>query len=260
MRSPAIGVETVDVTLWNLDVETWRSVTRHDNIDIEMGWNNAFTTTVSRSVVVTKRRRGSGADRAFILRGVGRNGQMLKRREYSGSFNNLPPHQIIELVAKDLGLGIGYISRSSDPLDGYYALSKRKTVREWFNRLADIAAEQTDRRWVWYVEQGELYFHPAGEQTAKPVELGIGKSVIRATPVGQTASRDDHPYEIVMRCEPSLRRGMTVTVSGVDNISPARRYRVQSLVHNSSTTEGSHHTTVVVTPIVASEAIYGQSV
>lgn len=256
IRASASGASTADIELYNVDIRTWAGITESDSIEVRLGWTNSASPVVFRGSVVTKRRGWRGADRKYVVRALATGGDILKRSDYSRTFNDLSPHRIIEYVIDDIGLGRGYISTLSDKLDGYYSITQHKNIREWLDDLAQKAANQTGLNWVWYVESGDLHFHPAVERTTQEIGLSTEKSLLRATPVGSPRDGRDHPYEIAMRCEPVIRRGLAVKLDGVPEVASGRRHRVKSYVFESSTITGRHHTMATITPLIERAEVY----
>lgn len=255
IRAGETGVATLDLTLWNLDAQTWASVRGGAEIEVEIGWQQTETPVVFRGSVITKRRRSRAGDSAYVIRGLGRYGKRLKGR-YTGTFNDISPHRIVEYIAEDVGIGKGYISSASEPTTQYYALSKHKTLKSWFNRLAEICQKQTGLTWVWYIEEDSLHFHPKQEQVSSPIELSYDKSILRATPVGKPKIVDEHNHEIIMRAEPMIRRGTAAIVEGSPTMSSDRVFQVTSYTVKSSTTRGTHETTATFAPLIPHEEVY----
>lgn len=256
IRAGASGAAMADIELYNVDIRTWANITATDAIKVRLGWTNSASPVVFSGSVVTKRRGWRGADNKYLIRAIADGGHILKSDDYSRTFNDLSPHRIIEYVTDDVGLGRGYISTLSDKIDGYYSLTQHKNIREWLDDLARKAADQTDLNWVWYVENGDLHFHPAVERTTQPIELSTEKSLLRTTPVGNPRSGQNHPYELAMRCEPVIRRGLAIGLDGVPEVAAGRRHRVKSYVFKSSTITGRHITTATVTPLLERAEVY----
>lgn len=256
VRGAETGPSYADITLWNLDVKTWSSVGKRKEIVVELGWKETYPETVFRGNVVTKRRWSRGGDREYTIRAVSRHGADLKR-EYSRAFNNLSPHRMVELIADFVGIEKGYISTASPRLSGYWATSRHRELRHWFDKLAGLAAEGTGEPWVWYLEDGQLHFHSVREQVTESVPISKGRSLVRASPVGAPRQSGLHPHELVMYCEPVIRRGTTVHVFDVASMPSGQRWRVSSYLFESSSTEGYHRTTAVVEPLADRDEIYG---
>lgn len=256
IRADSTGAATADIKLYNVDVRTWANITEDDDIQIQLGWSGAEAPTVFSGSVITKRRDWRGGDAEFIIRALATGGKTVKEDDYSRTFNDLPPHRIIEYVIDDIGLGRGYISTRSDMIEGYYSLSRHKTIKEWLDSLSEEAAKRTGLDWVWYIEGGDLHFHPTVERTTEPVEFSTDKSLIRATPIGTPRGGNNHSYEIALRCEPVVRRGLAVNLDGISDISEGRRYRVKSYLYESSTVTGKHYTVASVTPLIERAEVY----
>lgn len=258
IRASEGGVAVADIKLYNLDVATWASITQEKSVEIQLGWRNSTTPTVFRGHPVTKRRNTRLGDGEFIIRALAHHGDTLNRRDYSRTFNDLSPHRIVETIAEDLGLGRGYISTLSERIEGYYALTQSKPLKDWLNRLAGIAEDQTGREWTWYIENGDLSFHPAIERTTRPITLAMGKSLRRATPVGAPNNDHGHAHELKMHCEPVIKRGLAVNLENVADVTAGKRYRVQSYTFDSSTTTNRHDTFATVTPLIDRDEVYDE--
>lgn len=256
IRADATGAATAEIKLYNVDVRTWANITQQDDISVQLGWNGSESPTVFTGTVITKRRDWRNGDAEFVIRAIANGGQTVKRDDYSRTFNDLPPHRIIEYVIDDIGLGRGYISTRSTMIEGYYSLSRHKTIKEWLNSLSQEAAKRTGLDWVWYIENGDLYFHPTVERTTEPITLSGEKSLIRATPIGTPRDGNNHSYEIVTRCEPVVRRGLAVNLADIADVAEGRNYRVKSYMFESSTVTGKHYTTASITPLIERAEVY----
>lgn len=256
IRASPNGIATADITLYNVDVATWGNITTDDEITVRLGWTGTTPSPVFRGNVSTKSRGSRGADSEFTIRAMANGGEVLKSEDYSRTFNDLSPHRIIEYVIEDVGLGRGYVSTLSEKIDGYYSLTQHKSLRRWLDDLAERAANQTGLRWVWYVENEDLHFHPAVERTTQPIEFSTEKSLLRATPVGNPRNGRNHPHEIALRCEPVIERGLAIELDGVAEVTKGRRYRVKSYVHESSTVNQHHYTLATVTPLIERSEVY----
>lgn len=243
------GFATVDLTLYNLDAETWTRIDRNDRLRIDLGWRQTGVKTVFDGHVVIKRRRRQHRNRAFVIRGRDSTASIVTGR-YSRSFNELSPHRIVTQLANDIsGLKKGFISTRSERLDGTYTINSSRELGDWLGRLATKASRQTGNRWVWYIERGRLYFHPEKEPATDHVGFAFGKSVQRATPIGRVGAQSQQNYEVTMRCEPIIRRGLATSIAGGDEISDSKAFRVANYIHESKTTTGRHHTTAVLNPM-----------
>lgn len=244
------GFAIADCTVYNLDSQTWTRIARDDDIKIELGWKQADLSTVFTGKVMVKRRRSSAGGRKYIIRARG-HGAGAITNTHTYSFNNLAPHRMVERIVGNLeGVGRGYIARGSERIPGSYAISSGKELADWLDRLAKVASGQTDRQWVWYIEAGKLYFHPKKEPVTDPVGFAMGNSVTRATPSGVvTGDQTQQDYDIEMRCEPIVKRGLVTTLSEVPAVNPDNLFRVSRYVHESSTTSGRHHTTATLSPM-----------
>lgn len=255
IRGSENGVRMADVSLWNMGASSWSSIQSGSTVKVWLGWQEADPHRVFKGTVVFKRRRGKNYDSEYILRCIGEHGKRVKDY-YSKTFNNIPPHRMARYVAEDVGLPIGYVSTASSTYTGNYSFSKSRRLSRWFDRLTDVARKHSGYRWVWYIEDGKFYFHPRAEKISETVELGLDKSVLRATPVGNPGSGVDHPHELSMRCEPLLRRGMTVTCDDAPTMPEGKEYRIEEIVHESTETSGRHHTHIVARPVRERGEIY----
>ena len=244
------GFSIADCTLYNLDTETWAWIDQQDELRVELGWEQGERQTVFDGDLVIKRRRSKFGNRAYVLRARERGARVLTTR-FNRTFNGMSPHRIVEHLAVDIdGIERGYIAGGSERIGGAYTISRSKELNDWLDRLARKASKQTGERWVWYIDRGELSFHPAKEQVTDRVPLSMDKSVIRATPAGRVGDDSSlQKQELLMHCEPILRRGLSVTVDGSNAINPRALYRISEFTHDSSTTSGRHHTTAIVEPM-----------
>lgn len=244
------GPPAAEITLYNLAPSTWASISRSTPITVHLGWQSIGTEPVFDGHVLTKRPRRQQADSKHVLWARG-TGHRATAGELSASFVDVAPHRIVEqVVAATDGLGRGHIADGTRPLQGSYSLTTARAIADWLDALASKAQRQTGQRWVWFTERGDLSFHPTDERVTDDTVFALGKSGLRATPSGQTAAEGvPDPHELVTRCEPVVRRGMTVRLEGTDTVDPESRFRVANYAIDSSTTTGRHHTTAELEPL-----------
>lgn len=243
------GYPIATITLWNLSTGTWNNVGRDSEVRVRLGWEQAAETVFVGEVLI-KRTRLRGGDRAHIIRARGHSADQLHGR-YARSYGKVAPHTIVDDIATNMdAVAEGYIATDSERMDHTYVLTSARELRDWLDDLATIASRQTGRRWIWYVDKDKLNFHPRTAQTSDVVTLGGQKSVTRATPSGMTTPGREFPSEeIITRCEPITRRSLTCHVEETDAIDGDQLYRVAKYVHDSTTTSGRHHTTMLLEPL-----------
>lgn len=244
-----LGYSIADITLFNLDMSTWGGIDQRAPVAVELGWVEGGTRKVFDGHVRIKRRRQRHNDRAYVIRAEA-TGSGAVMQSFSRTYRDTSPHFIVEDVAESIdGLGVGYISTASERITGNYTLSGGKDLADWLDRLSTIAADQTGEKWVWYVEGGKIYFHRVKDRVTDLVTLDMAKSLLRSTPTGNPGSGGKQPHQIDARCEPLLRRGLTVNIENATSPETEQLYMVSRYLFESSTVTGRHHCSAQIDPM-----------
>lgn len=243
------GYSTATVKLWNLSTDTWQAIDRSKKLEIYLGWDNDVERVFIGKPLV-KRPERRGGDIGYWIKARGRSSDILSSK-VTRSYGRTTPHTIVEDVALHMpGVAPGFIAHESQKMDRNYVITGGKDLSDWLDDLAEKATEQTDQRWVWYLDRDRIYFHPRTTQSSDIVTFSGAKSVRRATPAGVVIpGAERSSYEIVARCEPITRRSVTCRVEATDAIESEQLYRVAEYHHESGTTTGRHHTTMLLDPI-----------
>lgn len=241
---------TAEIHLYNLSVRTWNSIASHDSIHVDAGWKGHDLMRVFTGKVKIKRKERQRGDHDYVVKAIGAGGDTVNGR-VAQTFQNVSPHQMVKhLIKQTDGLKKGHVSNASKRVTGSFVIDGSKKLRDWLDALADLAERQTQRRWVWYVDDGKLSFHPRTERATDVVSFRMGDSMLVVSPTGElTRKNTSSSQEITTRMEPIIRRGLCVRLEDVGHIEPDELFRVRSYNFETSTTKGRHHTQAVVEPL-----------
>lgn len=244
------GYAVATVTLWNLDSETWRSIARDDDVKVSLGWKDGDTETVFDGDVMIKRRRRRRGDKAHVIR-CRSNGASVLSDTMQRSYNDMAPHHIVEDIVGFLpGISTGYIAWDTPRMENTFTVTRARDVKDWLDRLTAIAENQTGERYVWYLDDSHLYFHPRKERTSELITFDLEKSVLEAVPSGMATGKVHRDsIEVTSRCEPIIKRSLTCRLKNSNVVSENQLYRISKYYFDSSTRTGRHHTTMLWEPL-----------
>ena len=235
-----------DIRTWNLEAAKWDRVSEDDDIvRVELGWEDGRVDTVVVGEITFMNDQPDEGDVEFRVKGVDES-EIATRSRISGSWSNRRPDQIVEEIAREIGLTPR--TANAGGRISSYAIDVDQKVRGWLDELLDYAADFTGEEWEWYALEGALHFEPRNQTSIQAPLLAYDRSLLS---LGKASNPDDNvelELEFEAMLDPRIRTGAVVFVE-TERYEGA--FRVSDYEFVSSTITGDHLVRGTLTPVDA---------